>query len=336
MEVEVKLRLPDSHSHQKLSNLLAPFHAETLIQENVFFDGANAQLTSNLAALRIRFYNLDSCVLSLKSRPVISDGISRIEEREEPFDAALGRACIAEPWRLSRVESSEILRRVKDEFKVGEGEGGGGGFVCLGGFRNVRGVYEWNGLKLEVDESNYDFGTSYEIECESVEPERVKKVLENFLNDNGIPYSYSNLSKFAVFRVPGEARKPPAAAKLARIKVHELRQKNKAELLNQLKDLKAELALLRVAKVTGGAPNKLSKIKVVRLSIAQVLTVISQKQKAALREAYKNKKYLPLDLRPKKTRAIRRRLTKHQASLKTEREKKKETYFPMRKYAIKV
>lgn len=101
-------------------------------------------------------------------------------------------------------------------------------------------------------------------------------------------------------------------------------------------ELKAELALLRVAKVTGGAPNKLSKIKVVRLSIAQVLTVISQKQKAALREAYKNKKYLPLDLRPKKTRAIRKRLTKHQVSLKTEREKKREMYFPMRKYAIKV
>ncbi|KAH7537303.1 large ribosomal subunit protein uL29 [Ziziphus jujuba] len=123
---------------------------------------------------------------------------------------------------------------------------------------------------------------------------------------------------------------------MARIKVHELRQKTKIELLNQLKDLKAELALLRVAKVTGGAPNKLSKIKVVRLSIAQVLTVISQKQKSALREAYKNKKYMPLDLRPKKTRAIRRRLTKHQASLKTEREKKREMYFPKRKYAIKV
>lgn len=46
----------------------------------------------------------------------------------------------------------------------------------------------------------------------------------------------------------------------ARIKVHELRNKSKTELLNQLKDLKAELALLRVAKVTGGAPNKLSKM----------------------------------------------------------------------------
>lgn len=42
--------------------------------------------------------------------------------------------------------------------------------------------------------------------------------------------------------------------------MYELRNKTKAELLNQLKDLKAELALLRVAKVTGGAPNKLSKM----------------------------------------------------------------------------
>jgi large subunit ribosomal protein L35e len=102
-----------------------------------------------------------------------------------------------------------------------------------------------------------------------------------------------------------------------------------------LKELKAELALLRVAKVTGGAPNKLSKIKVVRLSIAQVLTVISQTQKASLRQAYSKKKYLPLDLRPKKTRAIRRRLTKHQLSIKTERQKKKEAYFPLRKFAVK-
>ncbi|KAF2557272.1 hypothetical protein F2Q68_00018052 [Brassica cretica] len=49
---------------------------------------------------------------------------------------------------------------------------------------------------------------------------------------------------------------------MARIKVHELRDKSKIDLQNQLQDLKAELALLRVAKVTGGAPNKLSKMYV--------------------------------------------------------------------------
>ena len=38
-------------------------------------------------------------------------------------------------------------------------------------------------------------------------------------------------------------------------------------LVLQLKELKAELALLRVAKVTGGAPNKLSKMYVIHFII---------------------------------------------------------------------
>merc|ERR1711990_348059 len=126
-----------------------------------------------------------------------------------------------------------------------------------------------------------------------------------------------------------------ARSTMAKLKVSELRGKSKQELLNQLKDLKQELALLRVAKVTGGAPNKLSKIKVVRLSIARVLTVISQNQKAALQKAYEGKQYKPLDLRVKKTRAIRKALTKEQKSLKTVKEQKKAAQFSLRKYAIK-
>ena len=72
-----------------------------------------------------------------------------------------------------------------------------------------------------------------------------------------------------------------------------------------------------------------------RKSIARVLTVINANQRSELRKFYKGKKYLPLDLRPKQTRAIRRRLTKKEASLVTEREKKRRMHFPARKYAIK-
>ena len=46
----------------------------------------------------------------------------------------------------------------------------------------------------------------------------------------------------------------------AKLKAHELREKSKSELHAQLKELKQELGALRVAKVTGGAPNKLSKM----------------------------------------------------------------------------
>lgn len=57
-----------------------------------------------------------------------------------------------------------------------------------------------------------------------------------------------------------------------------------------------------------------------------------------IEEDYRNTnghRYAPLDLRPKKTRAIRRRLTKHEASLVTEKQKKKQVHFPQRKYAVK-
>ena len=122
---------------------------------------------------------------------------------------------------------------------------------------------------------------------------------------------------------------------MTKIKTHELRTKFKSDLLKQLDELKSELAQLRVAKVTGGAPNKLSKIKVVRKNIARVLTVIKQTQLAHLREANKGAKHMPLDLRAKKTRAIRRALTKTQLAMVPEKVAKRQAYFPKRKYAVK-
>ncbi len=74
----------------------------------------------------------------------------------------------------------------------------------------------------------------------------------------------------------------------------------------------------------------------VRKSIARVLTVINANQRAQLRLFYKNKKYLPLDLRPKLTRQLRRRLTKYEATRTTEKQRKRQTHFPQRKYAVKV
>ena len=67
-----------------------------------------------------------------------------------------------------------------------------------------------------------------------------------------------------------------------------------------------------------------------------MLTVINQTTKAQLRVHYKDKDQpLPLDLRFKKTRAIRKSLTKEQKALKTEKQRKKEKHFPLRKYAVK-
>ena len=44
---------------------------------------------------------------------------------------------------------------------------------------------------------------------------------------------------------------------------------------------------------------------------------------------------MPLDLRAKKTRALRRKLSPEHAGIKTARQLKKEKHFPKRKYAVK-
>ncbi|GAB7338972.1 hypothetical protein MBLNU457_5641t1 [Dothideomycetes sp. NU457] len=121
----------------------------------------------------------------------------------------------------------------------------------------------------------------------------------------------------------------------AKVKASALWGKNKEELKKQLEELKAELVQLRTQKIAGGAQSKLNRIHDVRKSIARVLTVININQRSQLKIFYKNKKYAPLDLRPKQTRAMRRRLTKHEANLITEKQKKKQMHFPQRNYAVK-
>jgi hypothetical protein len=40
--------------------------------------------------------------------------------------------------------------------------------ICLGGFNNLRKEFAWQGYTLELDATSYDWGTLYEIECETV------------------------------------------------------------------------------------------------------------------------------------------------------------------------
>jgi large subunit ribosomal protein L35e len=64
-----------------------------------------------------------------------------------------------------------------------------------------------------------------------------------------------------------------------------------------------------------------------------VLTVINEKRRDQARVDHK-KKRTPADLRLKKTRAFRRRLTKFERTRKTVRQQKREANFRQRKYAL--
>jgi large subunit ribosomal protein L35e len=120
------------------------------------------------------------------------------------------------------------------------------------------------------------------------------------------------------------------------VKAFELRKMDKETLLKKLADLRKELSELHVAKVTDGAASKVARIHGVRKSIARVLTIYNTQQKAGMRELYKNAKFLPIDLRAKKTRAKRRELTARQQSKVTRKAFCKSVGCPAKKFVIKV
>ncbi|CUM67673.1 uncharacterized protein PRCAT00005375001 [Priceomyces carsonii] len=120
--------------------------------------------------------------------------------------------------------------------------------------------------------------------------------------------------------------------KIAGVKTFELRTKSKDQLEQQLVELKQELANLKVQKLQKPS---LPRIHTVRKNIARVLTVINLNQREAVKAFYAGKKYQPKDLRLKKTRAIRRHLSKFEKKQITEKARKQKIAFPQRKYAIK-
>ncbi|KAI9171557.1 60S ribosomal protein L35 [Paramyrothecium foliicola] len=171
--------------------------------------------------------------------------------------------------------------------------------------------------------------------------------------------------KFLTQLVDSTSHNPSKIIKMSsgKVKAAQLWGKNKDELTKQLGELKSELGQLRVQKVASSG-TKLTKIRHkekilfwvvkvpqvpwngkltaviryshdLRKSIARVLTIINAKQRAQLRLFYKNKKYAPLDLRPKQTRAIRRRLSPEDKARVLEKTKKRSTHFPQRKFAVK-
>lgn len=115
------------------------------------------------------------------------------------------------------------------------------------------------------------------------------------------------------------------------LKVKDLKGFTDEQLQTQLKDLKENLVSLRAKKDTVRS----GEIVRARKSIARILTIINLKARQQVRESITDPKTLPKDLRPKLTRALRRKLTASEAGAKTLRQQKKSAAFPKRQYALK-
>merc|ERR1712195_204409 len=106
---------------------------------------------------------------------------------------------------------------------------------------------------------------------------------------------------------------------MQRVKAHELRTKDETACIEELTKHRKQLASLRVSKVAAAPQVKLAKVRAVRKNIAKVLTVLNEKRRAEATAKFAKKRYTPYDLRQKKTRAFRRKMTKFEVHRTTKR-----------------
>lgn len=94
-----------------------------------------------------------------------------------------------------------------------------------------------------------------------------------------------------------------------------------------------------IKQVTWQVPNLSKSLQQFFLTLTLVFILRGEKRDIQLYwnhfHFFQGKKYKPLDLRPKKTRALRRRLNKHEESLRTKKQQRKDLLYSIRKFAVK-
>ncbi|AYU79836.1 60S ribosomal protein L35, putative [Leishmania donovani] len=123
------------------------------------------------------------------------------------------------------------------------------------------------------------------------------------------------------------------------MKIKDLREKSKDDLLKTLTEYKKELSQLRVVQQTGGAETRLGRIRPIRKSIARILTVLNQNERSNLKMFYADRKLrckTPKVLRAKLTHRRRLALKENEKNRKTSRQMRQAHKFPKHVYAVKI
>ena len=134
---------------------------------------------------------LGAILLGASTTGTIKDGIARIQELEEKipqvqFESILkDTACLKE---MSNV-MVDAARNFVDVTKL----------KTKGGFSNKRTIFNYQEWCIEVDETTFPFGTSWEVEIEHTDPERTKQVMTGLFKENGIQFKPALRSKYGTF-----------------------------------------------------------------------------------------------------------------------------------------
>ena len=122
---------------------------------------------------------------------------------------------------------------------------------------------------------------------------------------------------------------------MGHLKAHELIQKPRADLLEELATLEKKLFELRSQIATSSSRQKLSEILNVRRDVARVKTVLMEQQRKALLEKYHGKKLIPKDIRKKQVKSQRKQLPAKYANKLTKAAARRAKYLKPVKFALK-
>jgi uncharacterized protein YjbK len=190
-EIEIKLSLDESDYFRcRFFFDEKAEYQERLEQENFYFDTTERYFISRGAMLRVRCANR-IFVLTIKERVQDKEGCFRCQETEYELDIPTKYPT------LSGVNIKDVQLFLQTAFlpvvlPVEE-------LVPLGTLYNRRDVWLWEGLKIELDKTDFGAHADFELECETEFPSEVSERLKVLFKTLGVAFVPQTKTKFRRF-----------------------------------------------------------------------------------------------------------------------------------------
>jgi len=184
-ETELKLLLTQD-SYKALKNQLEKKGVD-LKQINIFFDNPEQVLRKNKWALRLRFQN-EKAILTAKGPCRPDNGVFQRKEIESEIPFQTGQK-LKNGFSIDGINASPA-QYILQKF----------GKLILSPyltFKNTRSLVDFDGFCLELDHSEANGNSLYELECETETPKlvQIKEKLHHFFDEFGWDFQFSSKSK---------------------------------------------------------------------------------------------------------------------------------------------
>lgn len=205
MRVEAKVLLASAEDYNRLIAALLPDHVGTAEQVNTCFDGAQGELSSRGAYLRLRTVANGTRLVTVKEHSGVteSSGLSWVQEEALPSDVATAlEAGNARPLLQYR-SAGGVAQALTDRFGISLDTA----LLCpVGSFLTRRSTFRWpaaaslqHGLSIRVDRTQYPSGVMrFEVEVAdiSVPVHDVIDLLNASLDAAGVAHAPCESTKF--------------------------------------------------------------------------------------------------------------------------------------------